>query len=528
MRLRRDHRSDLAGRAVLPRLPQERRLGRLRGDQQSLSGGAPTRNSSITRSPPRSAWPSRAPCCCPPRITRTDTNNNSFRNLAYPHRLGSIFNYVGWPAYFKPFAGGGWKNVYQAHRPGRVLSTPTTRDRPARDDAAGGGSSSTEYYRCYCIDQRHVRIMPYEPRNPHHLRYSGGSFQGTSRVARPDRARRASRSTASSATTSTRWSSRCATASPIAIDFCNPAPDAEATSVGPENFEWVVEARRPDGHAQGQGAPDPRPEQPDLGQIHPGRRSREVLVGNGLRSREEPRGWKMEDGRRPHGSFARLLLARLPSAICPSSRPCPRLPSTSFTLGIEEEFQIVDPETRELRSHIQQILEDGTVIAAGKRVKPEMHQSVVETGTDICAERRRGAFRRESSCAAISPASPTSRDGLKHRLGRHASVLALARPADHRGRALQDHRQGPSAGRARQPHLRAARPRRHPRPRDRDPRDEPDALLPAASLRALDELAVLDRSQHRLQEAIASRSSSASRAPASPRSSSPSPNTRTT
>lgn len=54
-----------------------------------------------------------------------------------------------------------------------------------------------------------------------------------------------------------------------------------------------------------------------------------------------------------------------------------------FSLGIEEEFQIVDPETRELRSHIQQILEDGKMILA-ENVKPEMHQSVVEMGTDVC------------------------------------------------------------------------------------------------------------------------------------------------
>ncbi len=56
-----------------------------------------------------------------------------------------------------------------------------------------------------------------------------------------------------------------------------------------------------------------------------------------------------------------------------------------FTLGIEEEFQIVDPETRELRSHIHQILEDGKLILA-ENVKPEMHQSVVEMGTDICID----------------------------------------------------------------------------------------------------------------------------------------------
>jgi carboxylate-amine ligase len=56
-----------------------------------------------------------------------------------------------------------------------------------------------------------------------------------------------------------------------------------------------------------------------------------------------------------------------------------------FTLGVEEEFQIVDPNTRELKSHIQQILEDGKMILA-ENVKAEMHQSVVEMGTDICRD----------------------------------------------------------------------------------------------------------------------------------------------
>jgi carboxylate-amine ligase len=54
-----------------------------------------------------------------------------------------------------------------------------------------------------------------------------------------------------------------------------------------------------------------------------------------------------------------------------------------FTLGIEEEFQIIDPETRELRSRIEQIMEDGKMVLH-ERVKAEMHQSVVELGTDIC------------------------------------------------------------------------------------------------------------------------------------------------
>ena len=56
----------------------------------------------------------------------------------------------------------------------------------------------------------------------------------------------------------------------------------------------------------------------------------------------------------------------------------------SFTIGIEEEYQTVDPETRDLRSHIEaEIVQKGKMLLA-ERVKPAMHQSVIEIGTGIC------------------------------------------------------------------------------------------------------------------------------------------------
>lgn len=56
-----------------------------------------------------------------------------------------------------------------------------------------------------------------------------------------------------------------------------------------------------------------------------------------------------------------------------------------FTLGIEEEFQVIDPETLELRSHMEQIVEGGKILLK-EQVKAEMHQSVVEVGTNICRD----------------------------------------------------------------------------------------------------------------------------------------------
>jgi len=72
----------------------------------------------------------------------------------------------------------------------------------------------------------------------------------------------------------------------------------------------------------------------------------------------------------------------------------------TFNIGIEEEYQTIDPVTRNLRSHIQaEILERGKTILA-ERVKPEMHASVVEIGTGVCetigqAEEEIRSIRRE-------------------------------------------------------------------------------------------------------------------------------------
>lgn len=77
-----------------------------------------------------------------------------------------------------------------------------------------------------------------------------------------------------------------------------------------------------------------------------------------------------------------------------------------FTVGVEEEFQIVDPATWELRSHVAQLLEPGAT-ALGERIRPELHQSIVEVGTTVCAnaselEAQVRHIRRELTSAAES------------------------------------------------------------------------------------------------------------------------------
>ena len=56
-----------------------------------------------------------------------------------------------------------------------------------------------------------------------------------------------------------------------------------------------------------------------------------------------------------------------------------------FTLGVEEEFQIIDPDTWELRSHVSELLASSTPLL-GDQIKRELHQSIVEVGTTVCQD----------------------------------------------------------------------------------------------------------------------------------------------
>jgi glutathione synthase/RimK-type ligase-like ATP-grasp enzyme len=173
----------------------------------------------------------------PSRDLPTDTSDESFSNLAFPLDWESIFSYIGFPAYMKPFAGGGWKSVYklvnaedffQKHNETEQL-VMMLQEEIVFD----------EYYRCYCIGGKYVRIMPYEPRNPHHLRYVADFTPTPERLKQmEDIVLRINQYLGYDFNT---VELALRDGVPYAIDFCNPAPDAEVTSVGQENFDWVVE-----------------------------------------------------------------------------------------------------------------------------------------------------------------------------------------------------------------------------------------------------------------------------------------------
>lgn len=167
----------------------------------------------------------------------TDTSNDSFSNLAYPLDWEGIFNYVGFPAYMKPYAGGGWKNVYKLANQEEFYQKHTETGQLVmllQEEIV-----FTEYYRCYCIGGKQVRIMPYEPRNPHHLRYAADFAPSEERIRQmEDIVLRINQYLGYDFNT---VELAVRDGVPYAIDFGNPAPDADRASVGDDNFEWVVE-----------------------------------------------------------------------------------------------------------------------------------------------------------------------------------------------------------------------------------------------------------------------------------------------
>ncbi len=173
----------------------------------------------------------------PSRDLPDDTSNESFSNLAYPLDWESIFSYVGFPAYMKPFAGGGWKNVYKLTGPEDFFQKHAETGQLVmllQEEIV-----FTEYYRCYCIGGKHVRIMSYEPRNPHHLRYVADFSPSAERLQQMTDIVLRINSYLGYDFNTVELAIRDGV--PYAIDFCNPAPDADLHSVGQENFEWVVE-----------------------------------------------------------------------------------------------------------------------------------------------------------------------------------------------------------------------------------------------------------------------------------------------
>jgi hypothetical protein len=170
----------------------------------------------------------------PPEI-----NAQSLRNLEYPLDWDTIFDYVKFPAFLKPHDGGGWRDVFHVHdRDEFFAAYDKTRDLCMTLQAA---VNFTEYFRCYVVGQSEVRVMPYDPRAPHERRYV---------LDPPEYDPKLLKRVEKDALTLCRALGydlntvefAVEKGVPYAIDFMNPAPDADLKSVGQASFEWIVDA----------------------------------------------------------------------------------------------------------------------------------------------------------------------------------------------------------------------------------------------------------------------------------------------
>jgi glutathione synthase/RimK-type ligase-like ATP-grasp enzyme len=170
-----------------------------------------------------------------------DTSEKTFRNLVGPLDWEYMFNYIGFPAYMKPFDGGGWKDVYKVENPDHLFECHARTGQLVM--MLQEEIQFDDYFRVYCLGQKYVHIMPYDPRKPFHERYQSDiKAQGGDRkkllkkineyTLKLHRALGYDFNTVEFAVRD---------GIPYAIDFCNPAPDADVHSVGQKNFDWIVE-----------------------------------------------------------------------------------------------------------------------------------------------------------------------------------------------------------------------------------------------------------------------------------------------
>lgn len=167
-----------------------------------------------------------------------NTDENSFRNMKFPFDWEKMFNTIGFPAYMKPHDGGGWKSVYKVESPEDLWAKHGETEHLVM--MLQEEIQFTEYFRCYVLGTDNVHIMQYEPRNPHHLRYVIDGPPVDKKLLdlvekyciKLNKALGYDFNTVEFAVRD---------GIPYAIDFCNPAPDADVHSVGQDNFDWIVE-----------------------------------------------------------------------------------------------------------------------------------------------------------------------------------------------------------------------------------------------------------------------------------------------
>ena len=166
-----------------------------------------------------------------------NTEAASFRNLKFVD-WASVFDYLKFPIFLKPAYGGGWKDVFRAENRTDFFSAyDTTRDLTMMAQEA---IDFTEYYRIYTLGRERVHVMQYDPKASHSERYvRAGAPVAPAMKAKLERDALALSGALGYDMNTVELAVRDGV--PYAIDFTNPAPDADLHSVGRANFDWMVE-----------------------------------------------------------------------------------------------------------------------------------------------------------------------------------------------------------------------------------------------------------------------------------------------
>ena len=166
------------------------------------------------------------------------TTDRSMRNLEYPLDWEAVFAYVGEHGFMKPVNGGGWRDVFQVRNRNEFFEAyDQSRDLCMMYQKA---VEFNQYFRCYVVAQKYVHIMPYDPRQPHQQRYIQNLPDYDKKLLKRVEQDALKLCKALGYDLNT-VEFAVEKGIPYAIDFMNPAPDADLHSVGPANFEWIVE-----------------------------------------------------------------------------------------------------------------------------------------------------------------------------------------------------------------------------------------------------------------------------------------------
>jgi len=165
-----------------------------------------------------------------------DITAESLHNLEYPVDWDGLLDYVGRPAILKPYSGGGWKHVYKVHDKEELLA--------AYDKTSPYCMTLQEfvdfnqYVRCFTFGKTDIVPVHYDPKVRQYV--VDHQYLTPELGARVVKDAQTINEALGYEMNTIEFAVKDGV--PYAIDFLNPAPDAEITSVGQENFDWIVNA----------------------------------------------------------------------------------------------------------------------------------------------------------------------------------------------------------------------------------------------------------------------------------------------